>query len=399
MTNTTHRRATATLIATGLGAALLAAGSPGPATAATGELRYACAWNGGTEEMVARMSAEAPAEAFYSSASGPGGFTMTVATDAFVPAAIASDLWADGGRTVSGRITDLFTVTDGSDERGATMPVTSSWASVPLGDQAVPTSVGFRSETYPFGQVRSEPGYLSFRVREALELLLTVTKEGGATESLRIPCTRVTATGTWPEINRVAWVAPTATEVAVSEEVEFGEDLVVSPDVTPARGTATGTLTVSAGAAVSQVAIAGKAPVVALGGLTAGSHALSATFVPSDTRFYRGSTTAVPVVTVAKAAVEVRTRVLTRDAGKRTALRVRVRGAHGTVSTGQVRVTVRPVGGDGKQVKVRALGRSGSSVLRFAGLGPGRYRVAVSYRGDANHRRAVASRTFRVRPA
>src|SRR5690349_21650572 len=78
----TRRRTTAAMVATGMGVALFAAGASSPAEAATGELRYACEWKGGTEELVARMSADAPAEAFYSTPSGTGGFTMALATDA-----------------------------------------------------------------------------------------------------------------------------------------------------------------------------------------------------------------------------------------------------------------------------------------------------------------------------
>lgn len=398
MRSTTQRRATAALVATGMGAALLAAGVSSPAEAATGELRYACQWKGGTEELVATMSADAPSEAFYSSASGTGGFSMTLATDASLPARIAGDLWADGGRTVAGRIAEPYTVSDGRDPRGPSLPVASSIAPVSLGDQSTPTSVALRDQTARFGEVRFEPGYLSFRAREALELRLSVTKEGGAVEQVTIPCTRLTAPGTWPEINRVAWVAPTATAVEAPEQVEFGEDVSVVPSVTPVRGTAAGTLTVSSGAASSAVTVAGKTvPVATLTGLTAGSHALRATFVPQDTTFYRGSTATAPVVQVSKAASRVETRVLSREAGKRAVLRVVVRGVHDTISTGDVRVTLRPVGRAGKRVKVRTLDRSGSDVVRFAKLDRGRYKVVVKYRGDANHLMSSTTKTFRAK--
>lgn len=385
------------MVATGMGVALLAAAVVSPADAATNELRYACDWKGGTEEMTATMSADAPAEAFYSSASGTGGLSMTLATDAVLPAQIAADLWADGGRTVAGRIAEPYTVSDGRDERGPSLPVASSITPVSLGDQTTPTGVAFRDQTSSFGEVRFEPGYLSFRAREALELRLSVTREGGAVEAVLIPCTRLTAPGTWPEINRVAWVSPTATAVKVPEQVEFGEDVAVVPSVTPVRGTATGTLSVSTGTATSAVAVAGKTvPVATLSGLTAGSHELRATFVPEDATFYRGSAATVPVVRVAKAAAGVRTRVLSRVAGKRAALRVRVRGVHDTVATGDVRVTLRPVGRAGKKVRTRTLDRSGSNVVRFATLSRGRYKVVVKYRGDANHLAAQMAKTFRV---
>lgn len=387
------------MAATGMGVALLAAGASSPAEAATGELRYACEWKGGTEELTATMSADAPAEAFYSTSSGTGGFTMALATDAVLPARIAGDLWADGGRTVSGRIAEPYTVSDGLDPRGPSLPVASSITPVSLGDQTTPTGVAFRDQTSRFGEVRSQPGYLSFKAREALELQLTVTMEGGADESVVITCTRVTAPGTWPEIHRVAWVAPTATAVDVlTEEVEFGEVVSVSPTVTPVRGTATGTLTVSAGNASTDVSVAGKTvPVATLTGLTAGSHPLRAAFVPKDATFYRGSTATVPVVQVAKAAARVQARVLSREPGKRAVMRVRVRGVHDTVSTGDVRVTLRPVGRAGKKVKSRTLDRTGSDVVRFAKVSRGRYKVVVKYRGDANHLAAKITKTFRVK--
>lgn len=396
----TGARTTAALVATGLGAALLAVSPAGSATAAsevTGELRYSCAWGGSTEELTARMTSDAPAEAFYSQGPVVGGLSMTLTTDAVLPARIASDLYAEGGRSLTGRLADPFTVSDGRDERGATLPVASALTPVSLGDQAMPSGVSLQDRTVSFGEVRDQPGYLFFRVRESMDLRLTVTQVDGATKDVSIPCTRVSAAGAWPEVARVAWVAPTETTLEVPRTVEYGQRVRVTPTVTPARGTATGTLRVSAGRVSTDLTVDGTARTVRVGGLPVGAYDLGAAFTPDDSRFYRGSAASVERLRVTRAPVRLRTRVRAAGAGRaRDVLRVRVRGVHGTVPSGTVRVTRRSGSGRILSIQRRPL-RRGAVHVRVGHARPGAARVRVTYLGDREHRRGHQVQRLRSR--
>ena len=133
---------------------------------------------------------------------------------------------------------------------------------------------------------------------------------------------------------------------------------------------------------------------VVLSGLLVGTHAVSATYVPSGGQSGSASSPAGLVVAPARSYLQVQ--VVGRRTRVPTTARLRVDGDYGTRPTGRVRVDLRRAGaGRVARVGVR-LDSTGAAVARLGRLRAGGYRVEVTYVGDSQHRRTRAVQRFRV---
>jgi hypothetical protein len=171
----------------------------------------------------------------------------------------------------------------------------------------------------------------------------------------------------------------------------------------------TATATVTTGAVVpgghvafSVDGLATMAPVgadgvasLALPAAHAGTHAVTATFVPTDPPAYDGSASATQAWTVTRAATRARIPVAGRTTRGETRVGVRAKGAHGSIPTGKVRITITRVGHRGTWSRVRSL-EKGSAQAGFGRLSRGRYSVTVAYGGDTDHSSLRKTKTFRV---
>lgn len=127
-----------------------------------------------------------------------------------------------------------------------------------------------------------------------------------------------------------------------------------------------------------------------------GDHAVSARFVPRLTS-QSPSESAVTSWVVTKARTSVGVRVTGRGAHVPTSVVVGAVGDFGTRPSGAVSVTVRLVGTRKVTRRVRTLDAAGSATARLGVLRTGRYRLQVTYAGDAQHLEQRHAETFTVR--
>lgn len=133
--------------------------------------------------------------------------------------------------------------------------------------------------------------------------------------------------------------------------------------------------------------------------LPAGTHQVSATFVPADPAQQDGSTTPVTTLRVGKVSTKPRVRAHGLRAGQGIRVRTRVRAPYGTTPTRVVQVTLRRAGERWRWTR-RATLDAGAAVLTFEPRRPfaaGRYHVVVRYQGDGNHQGSRKGRALRIR--
>ncbi|KQV67594.1 hypothetical protein ASC64_10155 [Nocardioides sp. Root122] len=195
---------------------------------------------------------------------------------------------------------------------------------------------------------------------------------------------------------------PSTTTVALSAvQSAYGQPVTASAAVTTAAGPGEGDVVFSVDGVAFKAGLGadGTASIV-LPRAGAGAHAVQATYLPRDPLLQDGSTSSSAGWQVA----QVRTRLQVDVTGRRLrapmVVHVRAAGEYGTTASGDVRIVVRRWGR-----KVRVAGgalESGAltSPVRLA-TGPSRrggYRVAVTYRGDAQHLPATRTVHFRIGP-
>lgn len=128
-----------------------------------------------------------------------------------------------------------------------------------------------------------------------------------------------------------------------------------------------------------------------------GEHAVSATFVPQFPQSQQGSASPTQTWTVVQVRTRLQVRVIGRGARIPTSVQVKAAGEYGSQPTGRVKFLVRRKA-DGE--RFRAAQRLSSMAVALAELGKlrkGRYRLEVTYVGDAQHLRERRVETFRVR--
>lgn len=224
--------------------------------------------------------------------------------------------------------------------------------------------------------------------------------------SVRRQATRVAVAGVLglagaavPGPGASAAVPSTTTVTLSAPQSAYGRVVTSSAAVTTAAGPAEGDVVFSVDGVAfkANLSAAGTAGIV-LPRAAVGAHAVQATFLPRDPLAQDGSASSSVVWQVA----QVRTRLQVRVTGKRirgqVTLHVRAAGDYGTTPSGRVRIVVRR---SGRTVRVGRGTLDSGSVRAALPLVPGpsrkgRYRVEVTYRGDADHLAARRVARFRI---
>ena len=173
-------------------------------------------------------------------------------------------------------------------------------------------------------------------------------------------------------------VAATTTTLAVSGSLTAGQTQKLTATVTPA---AAGTVTFSdGGTSLGTAAVSGGTATLSKA-LAQGTHSITATFAPSSTTQFTGSTSTAQTVTIAAAPAPVVT-VNAAAGGYGHAISVRV-GATvgGDAATGSVTVTL-----DGKALATATLINGAATVTVPATTSAGSHTVAATYGGATGQR-------------
>ncbi len=381
-----HKAAAA--LALTLSASALAVAAP--TQAATDTIDYACTVGNNSFTLPMKWDSNASAQAFYGTPSA-----TVFSGEGTLPGGVARSLHQDGGRSFSGSLDRGVTVHDVADQAGSALPVALSVARSDLGAQATATAVPVKVSSAAFTGGRSAPGKLTFKA-SGFTASLKVTQADGTVKDVSFGCT---LPGAAPTIGATEWIARTTTAITLSETTaEYGEGVAVRTTVTPGAGTAAGAVTVTAGGLDSKVGVSGNVPAVNLRDLGVGSYSVEATFAPTDTTYFRGSSTTAPsTLTVVKTRSRMAVTLRGKTPRRPTRARVDLSGVHGTSPTGRVKFVVRSVRGPfTKKFRAKLLD-GGDAVGQLGRLATGRYRMKIVYRGDNEHLRAVNTRTFRVR--
>ena len=266
-----------------------------------------------------------------------------------------------------------------------------------LGDQTVATPVPFTASSPAFVYTApTTPGAVEIT---AGNISGTWQFYDGAGVAVGAP-SAITCTppnGKPPVIDTIAVVASSTTVLTLDRTAsEYGQDVTATAKVTTSSGSPDGDVAFSVDGLATKARVdKDGVATLALPDAPAGSHTVTATFVPRDATSYDGSTSAAQTLTVAKARTRMRVPVTGKTTTVVTRVGVKAKGVFDTVPTGKVRIKVKRIGKRGKWVRVRTLD-AGSASAGFGRLKKGRYQVVVVYRGDANHRYLKKAKQFRV---
>lgn len=280
----------------------------------------------------------------------------------------------------------------------AAADITQTIPRVQLGDQAIETAVPFTASSTPTSYVApTTPGPVEVSAGDlAGTLQFYDIGDAAAAPPAAIACTL--PNGKPPVIDTINVVATSTTTLALDRTAsEYGQDVTATAKVTTSSGIPDGDVAFSVDGLATKARVGkdGVATLV-LPDAGAGSHNVSATFVPRDATAYDGSTSAAQAWTVSKARTRIRIPVTGKTTQVVTRVGVKAKGVYDTVPTGKVRITVKRIGKRGKWVKVRTLDATGFARAGFGRLKKGRYQAVVVYRGDANHRYLKKAKQFRV---
>lgn len=170
-----------------------------------------------------------------------------------------------------------------------------------------------------------------------------------------------------------------------------GRDVTLDVQVATDGGAPAGTVELRDGDDVVGIQpLSGGGASLTLTSVAPGSHPYRATFVPTDTAAYAGSTSSVKSVPVLVVATSTTTLKASRKAKAGTRPRVTVTVTRGaSAASGTVVVIV------GKKSRTLTL-QAGSATLRLPKLKAGKVRITVRYAGDATTTASTAKRTIRV---
>lgn len=349
-----------------------------PALAETGVVAHTCTTPSGSASITLDTDTAAPASVHV-------GDTTAVSVAGALSDDLASSLSAQGAVGFSGIL--VIDVAEGNVSR----PVTVAIADTEL--EPVETPVQF---TAAGTWTAATPGDLALKQGDVTATLVLRGEDDTELPDFVMQCR--TSTGPAPTIDTVSVVARSTTALSLSKATSsYGEEVVATARVATTGGTPSGSV------AFSVDGVARKARVdkdgvatIKIDNARTGSHAVTATFTPTDAVHYEPSTTVAQTWTVTRAASRLSITATGKRASRPTRISVRVRGAFGTEATGKVRVRLVKTGTRKKWLKVRTL-KAGRATAGFGRLRKGRYKVSVLYRGDADHLRAKRVRTIRVR--
>ena len=228
------------------------------------------------------------------------------------------------------------------------------------------------------------------------------TRSRGAVALLSLSLTAVGLTAGVPVAGAVsssmAVVASSTTTLTLDKTAsEYGQDVTATAKVTTSSGVPDGDVAFSVDGVATKARVGkGGLATLVLPDAGAGTHSVTATFVPRETAAYDASASPAQAWTVSPARTRMRIPVTGRTTKVATKVGVKAKGVFDTVPTGKVRIKVKRIGKAGRWVKVRTLDANGAARAGFGRLKKGRYRATVVYRGDANHRYLKKAKTFRV---
>lgn len=294
-----------------------------------------------------------------------------------------------GARSFNGTIAASMTIDNAASTLVQTIPDTV------IPDQTTPTAVPFAAT----GKVTlSTPGDVVLR---AGDFEATINPKDEAGQPTAVPSVAVTCAapkGPGPVIDTVVVAARSTTALTLSKTAStYGERVTATAKVTTTGGSPSGDVSfVVDGLATKARVNKDGVATLPITNAKLGSHTVTASFVPSDSIHYEPSTSAPQAWTVGKAGSRIGLAITGKRTSRATKVAVRVRGEFGTEATGKVRIRLMKLGTKKRWLKVRTL-RGGKTAAGFGRLAKGRYKVAVTYRGDANHLKSKKVRKFRVR--
>ncbi|RYB89706.1 hypothetical protein EUA06_13970 [Nocardioides glacieisoli] len=191
--------------------------------------------------------------------------------------------------------------------------------------------------------------------------------------------------------------APSQTTLVLSDSTSsYGDSVTATAQVTTA-GPADGDVVFSVDGFSVRANISGGMARVTLPRQTAvGEHAVTASFVPRLPG-QDPSTSATTTWVVSKAQTFLQARITGRGAHVPTGVVIGAIGDWGTRPTGPVTVTARHLRTGKVTRRERTLDPPGAATARLGVLRTGRYRLRVTYAGDAQHLAARYTEKFTVR--
>ena len=318
---------------------------------------------------------------------------LTAATA--LPAAVAQQQYDAGARSFDGTIVTKAVV------GGTALDVSHAIASTPIPARTEPAAVPFTATSAGLPVTApAAPGPVAITAGDLVATLTFYTGSGTVVGGSPRTLTCAAPPGRPVAVDTIAVLAPSTTTLTLDRTAsEHGQDVTATALVTTPAGPPDGAVAFSVdGLATAARVDQGGVATLLLPDLHAGTHRVTATFVPRDATTYDGSTTAPQVLSVARARTRARIPVTGRTTRVVTRVGVRVKGVFDTVPTGKVRITVKRIGRRGTEARVRTLD-AGAATAGLGRLAKGRYRVTVAYRGDADHLALTKTKKFRVRRA
>ncbi|MDR7251132.1 hypothetical protein J2X46_000104 [Nocardioides sp. BE266] len=377
-----RRAASAALVAL-LASIAVGLGPVAPAVGASGPLELHCTSNGSPSSVT--LTVDADTEAPLGTGPMRIGQSVPATLSSALPGPVAADAVARGADRFSGVV--HLGISEGGTVRtlDLAVPVTD------LGDQGTPADVPFLA-TGSYTALHAGDWWVA--IRDATIDLDLLHPDGSATHlSLTCPSD---GSG-YLDYIQVLSTSTTTLTLSASPVASYGQPIVATARVDVDDLTTFGRVSFRVDQVEHLIDIH-DSPLASmtLPPLAIGVHQVAATYQTFLYRNQTGSESAPQTLTVVGALTRTIVNVTGRAPQRRTRAVVRVRAAYDTIPTGRVRLTLRELGTTHHSV-VRARLDAGSAVVRLGRLGPGRYRLVTTYRGDGNHARSRATRVFEVR--
>ncbi|EON24457.1 adhesin-like protein [Nocardioides sp. CF8] len=382
---TKHALATGlAVVLSGGGLAVVAA----PAHATTGSVTYTCSAAGQTFDLPVVIDSDAPAKMYVGDS-----VTPTITADTALPGSLAQLAKTSfGAESFDGSV-----VADGA-LNGTPVPVNQTIPNTLLGDQTTPTPVPFRATGQaPLPLKPGAPGDLVLTAGN-FDATFNFKKADGTAAAPPIGATCTLPGGKAPVIDTVVVVSRSSTALTLSRtRAGYGAPVTATAKVTTPGGTPAGDVTFVVDGVSTKVQVKDGAASLVINQAAVGDNPVSATFTPKDTTHYEGSSATPVNLEVTKAATSTRVKIIGKRVGERTSARIKVVGINKTVPTGKVKLVLRKAGNKGFHKVRRGTLAKGTRGFNLGRLGKGKYKVAVKYKGDSNHRRSKTVKRFRVR--
>ncbi|WP_107705531.1 Ig-like domain-containing protein [Nocardioides allogilvus] len=382
---TKHALATGlAVVLSGGGLAVVAA----PAHAETGPVSYTCPVLGTDYQVSVNTDSTAPAKMYVGDTAN-----AVFDSDVVLPPELAKLAYEDlQARSFDGTVAAQGTFS------GAALTVTETIPTTSLGDQTTTPAPVLFTATSPATPLKATlAGDLALEAGN-LVATLNFTKQDGTQQVVPISCSAPKVNGKPPVVDTVVVVSKSSTALTLSRtRAGYGAPVTATAKVSTPGGTPAGDVTFVVDGVSTKVQVKDGAASLVINQAAVGDNPVSATFTPKDTTHYEGSSATPVNLEVTKAATSTRVKIIGKRVGERTSARIKVVGINKTVPTGKVKLVLRKAGNKGFHKVRRGTLAKGTRGFNLARLGKGKYRVAVKYKGDSNHRRSKTVKRFRVR--